>query len=75
MIALIIFISLICFIAVASATVFIYRQGLKDGQKVSNGERIIDKPMFKNKEDKAIDEKNKKLSEAIQKRAEFGVKK
>ena len=60
----------IYFIAIAFTTVFIYRLGLKDGQKVIRGEKIIDKPIIQ-KENK----EQKHIADAIQKRLEYGVKK
>ena len=33
------------FVLIAFVTVYIYRLGLKDGQRVSEGEKITDKPI------------------------------
>ncbi len=63
------------FIAIAFTVMFIYRQGLKDGQKVSNGEKIIDKPVIKTKSEREQAKEQKKFVKAINDRLEYGVKK
>lgn len=64
------------FIATALTSILIYRQGLKDGQKVSNGEKIIDKPIqLKSKADKQADKEQERIANAIKARMEYGVNK